>query len=144
MSGGGYNKGFGRTGRGDQAATRDRTAASAGGHDARASGQGSRDQRASVEHGGATGDGLSARKAAPRPWAEFAGRFGLGCAVVGGLWGLVSLVLTGNWAAAPVLAVLMGLGGAITFWLVATVLDGFRRVRWSSGRNPQPGPRSGR
>lgn len=146
MSGRGerYDKGFvGPSGR-DQSTRHDRGATPASGRDAA-------DQRRTVGTHGPPERGGTRLPAATRApaiagaahapearvgtiarrrtrWSTYSGRFGLGCGAIGAAIGLLSLVLTGNVAAIPVLALFMGLGGAFVFWLVASVLDVFRRV----------------
>jgi hypothetical protein len=65
----------------------------------------------------------------PRPWADYAGRAGMWSAAVGLAGGLASLVAWGNWYAVFVLPILLGVTGAITFWLLAMVADTVRGVR---------------
>jgi len=149
---GGYDKGFGGTGAGDHTARRRAVGQPGRGHAHEQASTGGQSHQ-SHWHGAASGAGATASGgtgatrqsrahatltgghvaslALPRPrrrWSSYAGRFGWICAGIGGAFGLLSLAITGNALAAPVLAVLMGLGGAITFWIVATVLDVFRRV----------------
>lgn len=63
-----------------------------------------------------------------RPWSRHAGRVGLAVAALGGVFGLINLIATGNWAAPLVLPVLLGFSAWFIFWLASTILDAVRGV----------------
>ena len=62
-------------------------------------------------------------------WAAHTNRVGMTGALLCGAFGFLTFVLTGNWLAIPVLAVLGGLIAAIPFWLVSSLADVIRGVR---------------